>query len=112
MMVWFRDQSDPNDLGELERRDQPQRELGEGERELPSDPAVCSDLPTLPTSGESLAGEPANAQQPPLAPVAFITTWPHGGGIGLLLDFGALLLVASGILTLLAVRRLRPSGSA
>ena len=104
MMVWFRDQSDPNDLGKGKGRVQPQGERAEGEPELPPDPAVCSDLPMLPTSGEALASSSA--------PAALVAAWPRGGSVGLLLDLGALLLVVSGVLALLAVRRLRPPRSA
>ena len=112
MMVWFRDQSDPNGLAKGEGRDKPQRELDKGERKLAPDPAVCAELPTLPSSGEALTAAPAGPQEASLAPAALITEWPRGGGIGLLLDLGALLLVSSGVLALLAVRRLRPSRSA
>lgn len=114
MMVWFRDQTDPNDLGKGERHQgQPQRERAEGEPDLPPDPAVCSELPTLPTSGEPAVGVYAGSKGTSLAPAALITAWPRGGGIGLLLDLGALLLVTSGVVTLLVVRRrLRsPQGS-
>ena len=111
MMVWFRDQSDPNDLGKGERRGQPQDKLAEGERDLPPDPTVCTELPILPSGVESMVSVPAGSQEASLAPAALITAWPRGGGIGLLLDLGALLLVTSGVLALLAVRRLNPPGS-
>ena len=51
------------------------------------------------------------AEAAPSTPAALVAAWPHGGGPGFVLDLVALLLVASGVSTLLIVRRARrPSG--
>jgi hypothetical protein len=47
--------------------------------------------------------EDANAS----APLALLAAWPYGGGLGLLLDLAALLLVACGVLALLVARLAR-----
>lgn len=115
MMVWFRNRSDPNGLGDGERRGQPQRERegeSQGEPKLAPSPNVCLELPTLPSSGEVLASVPTNSQGASLSSATLVTAWPRAGGINLLLNLGALLLVVSGVVALLAVRRPRPPGSA
>lgn len=92
-MVYFGDKSDPNDLDKGERGS-----------------AVCLDLPvlasnadaTLAVSGTPLAGD----KGAPAAPL-LVESWPHGGGVGLLLDLIALLLVVSGVLVAFAIARSR-----
>ena len=88
MMVYFRDQGDPNSLSN-----------GQGAG------TVCPDLPVLVSNGEGVIGVPAGEEESASAPLALLKAWPHGGSVGLVLDSVALLLVASGLIVLRHWRR-------
>lgn len=98
-VVYLLDESDPNGLdGPKERAEEDERFVGNG--------FACETLPTLASNVEAF-GAAEEADTP--APMALVAAWPHGGGLGFLLDLAALLLVASGVTVLLVLRRTRRS---
>ena len=106
-MVYFRDESDPHGLdGPNEKAEKDKSSVGNG--------FACETTPLLMSNVEYVVGaEGAKAEGAKAAApaVALVAAWPHGGGLGLVLDLVALLLVASGVSALLVVRRARrPSG--
>jgi hypothetical protein len=108
-MVYFQDESDPNGLdGPNEESEKDERYVGNG--------FACETLPFLASNVEMLGGpgKGAEAAVPaPAGPLALVAAWPHGGGLGLLMDLASLFLVTGGVSALLVVRRVRrsPGGS-
>ena len=103
--AYDRDPGDPNGLdGPNEKAEKDERSVGNG--------FPCETMPVLASNVESIVAKTEGAKA--VTPAALIAAWPHGGGLGFVLDLAALLLVASGVSALLLfVRRARrsPSGS-
>lgn len=95
--VYFQDPSDPNGLdGPNEKAEEDKHFVGNG--------FACETTPMLASNVEE-SGGPAGAAGPATPTSALVAAWPHGGGLGLLLDFAALLMVAGGVLALLVTWR-------
>ena len=107
-VVYRRDVSDPNGLdGPNEKAEKDERFVGNG--------VACETAPLLASNVEefraTMGTDAEGAEAAPSTPAALVAAWPHGGGPGFVLDLVALLLVASGVSTLLIMRRARrPSG--
>jgi hypothetical protein len=102
-MVYLRDESDPNGLdGPNEAAEKDKRYVGNG--------FACETLPLLASNVEYTVGKgnSADAEDAGAAgPLALVSAWPHGGGLGLLLDMVALSLVTFGVVALLTIGRAR-----
>lgn len=108
-MVYLQDESDPNGLdGPNEKAEKDKRFVGNGFA-CETLPALASNVEELGASEDAGAGGAKAAPASKAAPTALVAAWPHGGGLGFVLDLAALLLVACGVSALLIVRRARRS---
>ena len=102
-IVYLQDVSDPNGLdGPNEKAEKDKRFVGNG--------FACETLPLLASNVEEMVGKVKDTKAqapkaPESAPLALVASWPHGGELGFVLDFVALLLAASGVSALLIVLR-------
>ena len=95
--IYLRDKGDPHGLDSAKEDDG--KSAGNG--------TACEKLPYMASNVEEVHAEGVGVEPATSTPLALIDAWPHGGGLGLLFDGAALLLVGSGALTLLAAYRER-----